>query len=187
MGRQIQFYMLPEDTEQFMKHVQASAPVVVTEFNSEIPDVRRHQMDAAKKEMLCLWNQALLPHMERKFVPESERGSYYRVEYGAPILELSTSLETRWNGMPALLQGRVYGAFETNDPRHRKWFNSIVRWIRRNYTSNPIRLLGGYLGPRALEWFNGGGVLLPMFMPPDTPEWRAVIETEHGITVKQAS
>jgi hypothetical protein len=179
MGRQIQFHTLPQDLDEFLKHVQQKDPVVLTEFNSHVRDVGHHRPDTSKSEMLCLWNLTLLPSLERKFIPESNRGSYYRVDYGAPILELSPSMQTTWLGTPALLQGRVYGQFQDANPGHRKWFDSISGWIRRRYTSNPLRRLGGYLGPYALEWFERGGILLPTFIPPGTPAWRAFIESQH--------
>jgi hypothetical protein len=62
----------------------------------------------------CLWNQALLPSLERKYIPESDHGPYYRVDSALPVIEFSYPLPVQelWNGKPALTQGRVWAGFE---------------------------------------------------------------------------
>ncbi len=81
-----------------------------------------------------------------------------------------------WEGRPALVQGRIWGAFESNDPQYVAWFNAIVRWIRKNYVKGEI--LGGYVAPSVQAWRRRGGLLMPMFIPPLTDEWRAFFESQ---------
>ena len=177
MGRQIHFYMLPQDRTVFLRVVQDAEPVTVTLRNS----------DSAKtfpiadpivgdSETLCLWNSRLLPSLERKWVPHP---GYYRAdEWGKPILEFTSSVRTTWEGEPALLQGRLFGIFERKSPNFEKWYDSIVRWIRKNYRRGPAEL-GGYVGPAAYEFYKSGGYLLPNFLPPRTKEWVAEISKQH--------
>ena len=181
MGRQVLFHMLPEDFSQFLKFVQERDPVIISVFDSDSPAITTNVPN--NKETLCLWNQALLPNLTRKFIPESKRGPYYRIDNALPVLELSPSLQTVWNGYPGLLQGRIYESCTTGVAGFMKWFLAITGWIRRHCEKNPVKLLKGYVAPHALKWYQQGGVLLPMFMPPDTLAWRAVVEAQHGLPI----
>ena len=60
---------------------------------------------------------------------------------------------------------------------------TIIGWIRKNFVKNPLKLLGGYIGPNAFKWFQEGGILLPMFEPPLTAEWQAFVESQHTLGV----
>jgi hypothetical protein len=56
---------------------------------------------------------------------------------------------TRWEGIPALTQGRIYGVFDAKPPQFEKWYERIVRYIRKNGRKNPISWMGGCVGPAA--------------------------------------
>ena len=59
-------------------------------------------------------------------------------------------------------------------PSGEKWYNAVVRWIRKNFIRD---LAVGHdrdsIGPAAYEWFRTGGLLLPNFRPPVTEAWLA--------------
>jgi hypothetical protein len=181
MSRQILFHMLPQDLKDLLDFVHERDPVVVTAYDADSSTIRSQEPDPNKKENLCLWNQSLVPTLTRMFIPESTVGPYYRVDDRLPLLELSTSLQTSWQGYPALLQGRIYGRFENQSTGLEHWFRAISAWIRKHYVRSPVNILRGYLAPFAREWYEKGGYLLPMFLPPDTIEWRSVIEIQHGL------
>ncbi len=57
----------------------------------------------------------------------------------------------------------------SSDSGFNRWYLSIVRWIRKEFHKNPASL--GYVGQEAWNWFQRGGILLPMFSPPVNSVW----------------
>jgi hypothetical protein len=136
-------------------------------------------LDIGRDKTLCLWNRKILPSLEREWVPSPE---YFTVsELRMPILEFTSSFTATWEGKPALGQGRLFGAFDPylgKSPDFEKWYETLVRWIRRNYQKSPAST-GGYVGPAAFRFYESGGYLLPNFLPPRTKEWLAEIGKQH--------
>jgi hypothetical protein len=185
MGRQTRFHMLREDTVAFLDFVREHDPVVVTLRDAQSAEVESVSDPAAEMESMTLWNTALLPQLQRQLVTRPGGHDYYRVPYSLPTLELSPSTAAKWNGKPALLQGRVYGfAFDTNTVEYERWYNAVARWIRTKFVRSQLTHPAGYLGPAALEWFRSGGILLPVFTPPRTPEWLSVVEAQESARSK---
>ena len=178
MGRQIHFYMLPEDRIAFLNFVQEHDPVVVTLRSADSAEIQPvADLDIAGPHTLSLWNRGILPQLKRKWIPEP---GYYRVdESGTPTLEFTSSFNATWEGKPALGQGRLYGIFDGKPPEFEKWYETLVRWIRKNYRRSPASM-GGYVGPAAYEFYNKGGYLLPNFLPPRTEVWLAEIGKQHS-------
>jgi hypothetical protein len=181
MGRQIHFYMLPEDRNEFLRVVQERDPIVVITRDSDSADIQpAPSSDVGSDKTLCLWNTKLLPHLERKWIPEP---GYYRVDsLKTPILEFTSSFIATWEGKPALCQGRLFGNFEPylgKPEDFEKWYESLVDWIRQHYRKNPVST-GGYVAPGAYDFYENGGYLLPNFLPPRTKEWLAEIGKRHA-------
>ncbi|MBL0161393.1 MAG: hypothetical protein IPP47_30610 [Bryobacterales bacterium] len=129
---------------------------------------------------MTLWNKALLSSLDRVRISHPGR-EYYRVDESLPTLELTPSKACDWAGRPALMKGRIYGFFDKPTESYEQWYDSMARWIRKHFAKNPVKLLQGYVGPSALEWFQKGGVLLPMFVPPPTAEWVSFVENQHNV------
>ena len=129
-------------------------------------------------QWLCIWNQALLPQLKRKWIPNAEHEHYRVDEFQLPVVEFSTSSRVIWDGRPALVQGRLHGFFDGKSPEFEKWYETLVRWIRKNFLKNPTSL-GGYVGPAAYKFYKEGGYLLPNFVPPTTKEWLKEIRKQH--------
>jgi hypothetical protein len=179
MGKQTGFHMLAEDCKQFLDFVQERDAVVVTHWRSESADIEAVRQPWKGGDWYCLWNQTLLPALEREYIPKSDRGPYYRVDSVWPVIEFSYPgpVQEPWNGRPALTQGRVWAGFERENKDFERWYNSVVRWIRKNFIKNPVPL-GGYVGPAAYNWYKHGGLLLPAFRPPITPQWLSWVEAQ---------
>jgi hypothetical protein len=174
--------MLPQDCEQFLTFVRTRDPVLVVERDSDSPQVVpvSHPCDSGKLKLFSLWNKALLPELSRKYIADARPGPYYGVnDFDLPVLEFSTSFRVVWDGKPALGKGRIYGTFEGKPPEFERWYEAIVRWIRKNFRRSPTKM-GGYLGPSADAWFREGGYLLPSFSPPETEAWLGEIRKQHG-------
>jgi hypothetical protein len=183
MGKQIQFHALREDMIAFLECVQQQqGPIVVTLKSSDSPTVTAVPNPSVESQTMTLWNKALLGALQRKLVVRAVGGNYYRVDDSLPTLELSPSRVVQWNGRPALLQGRVYGFFDRPFSGYGEWYEFVARCIRKKFKKNPFKLLGGYVGPEALKWFQDGGTLLPMFEPPPTPEWISFVENQHPMS-----
>jgi|SRR5215472_1405717 len=179
MGKQTQFHMLAEDCKQFLGFVQKRDPVVVVDWTSEFPGLEEVREPWARGGWYCLWNQALLPSLERTFIPTSDRGPYYRINSRLPVIEFSYANphQDLWNARQALTQGRVWAGFELQNKGFERWYNAVVRWISKNFIRNPVPL-DGYVGPAAYEWFKNGGVLLPMLRPPITSQWLSWVDAQ---------
>ena len=181
MGRQIHFYMLPEDRASFLHLVQERDAVVVIARDSDSAEIQdATELDIGSDKVLCLWNRKFVPHLKREWMADP---GYYRVDVlRTPTLEFISSFSGTWEGKPALGQGRLFGNFEPylEKPAHfENWYESLVRWIRTNYQRGTEEL-GGYVGPKAYEFYQKGGYLLPNFVPPRTRQWLAEIGKQHA-------
>src|SRR5258706_4252970 len=105
MGRQIVFHMLGEDCEAFLAFVQERSAVLLTPFvgGSTEVQVLANRSDAYG-QWLCLWDQALLPRLRRKYVRDVNPS--HRIEDSLPVLQFNTKVPMEWAGEAALTQGR---------------------------------------------------------------------------------
>ena len=173
--------MLADDCRTFLSFVQQRDPVVVIDRDAESSQIDEVLCPWLRGGSYCLWNQSLLPSLEREFIPQSNLGPYYRVDDALPIIEFfyPNPVQEPWNGKPALTQGRVYTGFNANKGEaFVSWYNAIVRWIRKHFMRNPILSTGGFVGPAAYDWYCNGGTLFAMLRPPITPQWLSWVEAQ---------
>jgi hypothetical protein len=174
--------MLPEDQEAFFRVVKEKADVVVIQRDTDSADIQgNHTVTTGADPSLCLWNRGILPNLERKWVPEP---GYYSIDIlSLPVLEFHPPFVSKWQGAPAVAQGRLFGNFESylkKPEQFEAWYEGLVRWIRKNYQRNPAgQVIGGYVGPAAMRFYEQGGYLLPNFLPPTTKEWLSIIGRQH--------
>jgi hypothetical protein len=173
--------MLPEDQKAFLRFVQERDPIVIITRDSDSAEIQPiADLAIGRDKTLLFWNRKILPSLEREWVPAP---GYFTVsELRMPILEFTPSFTATWEGKPGLGQGRLFGNFEPylgKPPDFEKWYETLTRWIRKNYRKSP-RGTGGYVGPAAYEFYMKGGYLLPNFLPPRTKEWLAEISKQHA-------
>jgi hypothetical protein len=174
--------MLPKDCTEFLAFVQKRDPVVVVPWTSNSASVEEVLRPCSTGGFFCLWNQSLIPTLSYREVQNAANQLSYQIDSTLPILEFSNSSEVEWLQRPALLQGRIYTGIKSDKGKaFNGWYEALVRWIRRSFRKNPIGHLGGYIGPAAFEWYKHGGVLLPMFTPPLTSEWRSWLEAQDSL------
>jgi hypothetical protein len=174
MGRQIHLSMLPEDVDALLIHIKSRHGVVVIKRDDAHSAIVKplESLPRTGDGTLMLWNQELLPELKRKLISGATHGNYFRVdEHVQPVLEFGASILGEWRDRPSLTQGRIYGVFDNKSKDFSRWFDQITRYIRKAFVRNPANL-SGYVGPVAYKWFRQGGLLLPTFLPPDTPAWR---------------
>jgi hypothetical protein len=170
MGRQTALHMLPADTIEFLAHAKVKASIVCTEWSSEFEEISECDHKNCSQP-LCLWNRDILPTLARKHITRAVK-PYYRIDTSLPVIELLVPHECEWNGIPALQQGRIYASSDSRSEPLQKWFDTLVRWIRKNFVKNPVEWQSGYVGLHAYEWHERGGLLLPTYQPPVTTEWK---------------
>ena len=179
VGRQIHFHMLDEDLKSFLRIVADRDPVTVTLRDADSSEIRPF-VEPADGKTLSLWNRDLLANLQREWIPGPD---YFRIDTRrTPTLELMPSLKAEWQGKPALVQGRLYGHFDStlNKPREfEQWYGFLVNWIRRHFAKAP-KSVGGYVGAAAHQFYENGGYLLPQFLPPVTDVWLRELGEQHS-------
>lgn len=181
MGRQVRFYMLPEDERMFLQFVCREPTVVLLECISSKPELQviANPLDSlqptTKMKKILLWN-TIFPIEQndiqilrmRKY--DEEQGVYVEtgeVRYSidvlnAHVIEYIPSF-IRDDGQ--LVQGRIWAEMYRleNDKlvykgtNFESWYDQVARWLRRNFKR--AKDIDGYFGPQALEWYRGGGLL----------------------------
>ena len=179
MGRQIEFYLLPEDLQGLILFLKQHDPIVVTLRSSGSAEVKELVEPSEPDHVMTIWNRNLLSSLKRELVSYPGR-TYYRVDDSLPTLQLSPSRLLTWQGKQALTSGRIYGFQIDQGSDYERWFNSVSSWIKKHFKKSPVSALRGYIGPSAMSWFEAGGVLLPMFEPPATPEWVELVGSQHS-------
>jgi hypothetical protein len=171
--------MLEDDCRQFLTFVQERDPVMVVQRSSPSPEIQVVRDPWTQAGMYYLWNQSILHAIQPRFVARTNGAPYYLIDNSLPVVEFTypSAGPVKWNGRSALLQGRVWASFDTENKEFERWYNAIVRWLRKNFIRNPVPL-GGFVGPSAYEWYKDGGVLLPAFRPPLTRSWLSWLEAQ---------
>lgn len=175
MGRQVYFHMFEDDLSSFLTFANRTAPLSV--FHKDSADARLGEVsdNCSLDSTLTFWNRDVLQTLSRKEIRRNGAKTYFRIDTALPVIELKPCGVTTWNGSEALLQGRIYSSFDQPTKELGMWYRSLERWLRRNLTKSPCGAIGGLIGQEALSWFYRGGILLPMFEPPITDEWLAVV------------
>jgi hypothetical protein len=176
MGRQVQFHALPDDCHELLSFVDRDHVTIVVQDHTE-PELTVTSSPCAERTPIVLWKDSLGTELRRTLVARPVR-SYFRVRTGVG-LEFSHSELTEWNGHQGLTQGRVYVNTDHRNELLVQWYDRVARWIRTHWTRCPVAL-AGYVGPYAMRWYSDGGLLLPTFLPPVTPEWVTFFSRQLG-------
>lgn len=172
MGKQINFYMHGDDELQFLAAARQRAEVLVLPYRSATekfePLKDLPQAGEAFAYGVWLWSPTECAPYEVEWV-EPQR-SYYVNRFASEVIEFSRSFEDEG----ALVRGRIWAemvAIDPEDPNSfirksasfEKWFDSLVRWIKKNYekVDGPIP---EYVGHGAAKFKREGGKLKQVAM-----------------------
>ena len=72
--------MMIEDCKQFFDFIHQRDPTIVTKWDSQFPAIEEIECPWNEGGVYCIWNQSLLASLERKYIPESNQGPYYRID-----------------------------------------------------------------------------------------------------------
>lgn len=179
MGHQIAFHMLQEDKEEFLRFLALRHHVFSTLWTSDSPEVIQCEPPACEISTLAIWDRHPGTRFGRKRIVRTDGSVVYEIDRQHSVLEFSPSALVTYEGSPALLQGRLYCFLQDMGAETTRLFRAGSQWIKRSFAPCPYKLLGGYIGPAAMQWHRNGGVILPMFNPPATQAWEEFIKSQH--------
>jgi hypothetical protein len=181
MGRQIRLHLLPEDVNELIVAMHDKEPLelAMQHGNSEKPKRLVFISESMSGKTLVLWSERLAPKLHCDYVAKAQPPFYFVNEQTEAVLQLSLSALTMWNGRPALTQGRIYGVFENKQRDFEKCYERIARYVKRRWRRNPAEWMGGHIGPAAGDCFDGGGLLLPNYIPPISSDWIQRLTEQH--------
>jgi hypothetical protein len=158
MGRQINFFMTSKDEKDFLDYARSTCNLAILPYTSKESVFKPLESLSPPKSQDFWWNLWLvnmdISHkVVTKFIPE--QGYFLVDESASDVLEFSRSLpfDDRLN------RGRIwaefYSHFDDNtgqlvkkDQELGKWFERLVRWIRKNFRKEDSLI---YIGPCAQE------------------------------------
>jgi hypothetical protein len=171
MGRQVNFYMMPEDEREFVAFVRSERNVGI--FKSVIPTPEiplLDQLPLMHSEdywySLWLWDREHSPEPTFRYVPQQ---NYYRVEsFGPEVIQFQRC--TIDNGR--LVRGRIWAEMKywrfddppviiTKSESFQKWYGVLARWIKKHSVRDARE---DYVLPAAAEFAKNGGRLVQAVM-----------------------
>ena len=157
MGRQIEFLMDPADEEVFIGYARGTGDVMVVPHRlkdlkhlgiSDLPDPVTENFNYA----LHLFNRSISDRLITRYV--EEQNCYMVDDSVSSIVEFSRTIREGKTIRP----GRLYAEFKYVDsegkwapkePEFQKWYETLARWIRKNYSRDIDPHY--YFGPGALK------------------------------------
>ena len=109
MGRQIKLSILPADANTLLTAIRSKEPVEVAVRSGVAPTLAPLDSIPDGSQDLVLWNRRFAPTLKHRYIAAADPPYYLADEQTEAILEFSISVLTRWEGIPALTQGRIYG------------------------------------------------------------------------------
>lgn len=166
MGRQVNFFLNPQDMLELIGRVQRKIPLVI--FRRQSPDnqpivVSEHEFQRLDEidYGLCITSPDLLDSVRFRYVPEQEY-FYFDVLHSLAIEFGQCKVN---NGK--LSRGRLYyvawyyadnGEKVEKDPLFIKWAQSVLRMAMKGLSRDPDS--GFYIGPHAERLYTEGKIEL---------------------------
>jgi len=160
MGRQVGFWMLEEDENEFVRFVLSRSNVVILRNLSSTthptPSIALPRANERWWWSAYFWDRDF-PFEPVRWVQVKEgpdRGLYAFGRTELPLIEFHRSI-LRESG--ELSEGRIWTG--CTDPAFLKWYDRLADWIRKRY--KVVKKRGNsnlYAGQHAWEWNEAGGV-----------------------------
>lgn len=163
MGRQVSFWMLEQDEEEFVRFVLSTSYVVVIS-DRYLPEPTLDIVPELPRPPEPGWWSVYFWSQNFPFEPKwvqvqegPEKGLYaFAPRIEDPLIEFTRSV-LRDSG--ELKQGRIWTG--CRDKAFLKWYERIARWIRRRFTRvQEWEAWAAYAGPQAYAWYKAGGKLV---------------------------
>ena len=167
MGSQVNFFMSYEDEQAFNQVVIKFGGCLISK-RSQTEVVHLVPFLAPVPERvfpgeLCIVHRDHIAGVRLYFVDGVEQ--YFVDEDNSPVIQFHRS----WRKDNTLFRGRIWCQFESRlwdaalanevvtekDKGFQSFYNSLARWIRRNYRRDPQ--FGFFIGDHAWKWYVAGG------------------------------
>jgi len=183
MGKQVRFYMLPEDEAMFLDFVLESGPVEIIQVRTiqrAILKLERSYLQGHDLVEPVFWN-TMFPLSETYFEEvrplefdpvlldyvNSGKIFYYLDKNSAPVIEFDRCKQvTEEDGdVMVLTKGRIWAdmyrlendAMVYKGEAFENWYDRVAKWIRTRFRR--IRHYDGYFGPAANKYLENGGYI----------------------------
>lgn len=154
MGKQLHFYMVDKDEDEFLQFVWSTGDVVILPQTSHLQGEETFSSFralAGRKlgESCHLWNRSISPEPVIKYVPEQ---GYYWLDFMQS--EVINAMRSKSIDQ-TLSMGRLHiedkvsrpdGSLTEKSVEFLKWFNELCRWIKKTY---PSKFDGAWISARA--------------------------------------
>lgn len=154
MGKQIQFYMIDQDEDDFIRFVRSTGDVLILpqtsdkELGEEFSSFR--ELAGRRLGEAChLWNRSLSPKPKVDFFPV--HGGCYCLDFmQSEVVNVMRSKRLD----DKLSKGRLHiedtvllsdGTVAEKNVEYVKWFNELCRWIKKSY---PTKSGGAFVSSR---------------------------------------
>jgi len=177
MGKQVNFYMLEEDEQEFVEFVLGQPETVMlgSAGRQETPSI----LDCLPVEdSPIIWRSRVYfwrpgyPLFTRYIIMQVEplrgQGLYFIDDSQSSVIQFDRSLLLPDENL--LTRGRIWAdmrrlegdKFVRKGEEFEKWYAGIAAWIRKRYR----KISAGshfyfYIGPQAYSWYQAGGKLQP--------------------------
>jgi hypothetical protein len=162
MGKQVTFFMLREDEQEFANFVLQDRRVVFlpSQFATKQIHVYRNLTEASQPQYpgtLLIWNRGIGGEL---VMHEYGPGNVRIDKSNEPVIEFCRSFQHGTH----LIAGRIWAEMQVFDPSQtqvihkgkdfERWYDSVARWIRRHYEHETK--YGMYIGPQANKQYKSG-------------------------------
>lgn len=156
MGKQITFFMTPDDEQRFLCAAEARSDLVFlpTQLESHVLTgnlLRAHDISKSDFVLWCMWNRSITPESDIVVEPMPDGAGYSVNRRNSEVIELFRSRL----GKAGLQQGRLWAQTTGKSKDFENWYTSLAGWIRRHFK----RRGADWIGPGALKWESRGGVI----------------------------
>jgi len=176
MGKQVNFYMLEEDEQEFVEFVLSDGKTVILGAGSlqETPPIldRLPVEDSPLiwRNDVYFWRHGyplFTDYGVMKAGPLQGQGVYFVDSSQSSVIEFSRSLLLTDKNM--LTRGRIWAEmrrlegdrFVYKGEEFEEWYDSIAQWLRKRYQKIGLGKPYFRIGPRAYAWYQAGGKLQP--------------------------
>lgn len=157
MGRQIKYFMSDDDVAEFMSFLTKEKDIAILAYTQpSLNATPLERLPEERHEIVFLWNRAISPmptysyiDKQKYFVIDSSTSEVIEFLRGLGIVTRKTITEGRiW------IENSYYdenGILIKKNPAFIKWYESLVRWIRKNSLE---KSRFHYVMPHAYELFH---------------------------------
>jgi hypothetical protein len=182
MGRQLSFYLMPDDEKQFLIDVLKNSDIklISSRTANPIPEIIKPSEINNKKELkYYFWDSKYPIEDDFSIVFEKQLNqktgdliptgkTYYQIT-NINSKALVEYLRSRISSKNILTRGRIWAemyrlsndktSLEFKGESYSNWFTEIEKWFKKNCILEKTNGICFYIGKNAVDWKNNGGLI----------------------------